>query len=220
MIAAQRSRKKLADVLATIGEGLWEWDLASGTFRHNGVWCRMLGHNVDALEHALDGFLALVHPEDRDEVASALEGGLRDGCHTIEYRLRHADGDPIWVRDRGGVVESDPDGRPLLSDISFTIHRGEVLGGRLVLVARVARAVLRGQDLAGHAIEVVEGAGGCDEEEVEAVGHDATLPPGALSSPGTAAHAAPVTSDTITPVAAVAQVAPSCSDPPAHIAAA
>lgn len=109
---ARRGQQRLADVLATIGEGLWEWDLASGTFRHNGVWCRMLGRNVDALEHALDGFLALVHPEDRDEVASALEGGLRDGCHTIEYRLRHADGDPIWVRDRGGVVESDPDGRP------------------------------------------------------------------------------------------------------------
>ena len=110
---ARRNERQLTDVLATIGEGIWDWDIASGTVRHNRMWCEMLGRPENTLTHTRDGFLALVHPDDRGGVNAAIEACLQGGSHTIEYRLRHAAGDYIWVRDRGGVVESAPDGQPL-----------------------------------------------------------------------------------------------------------
>jgi PAS domain-containing protein len=69
-------------VLATIGEGIWDWDIASGTVRHNRVWCQMLGRPEESLTHTRDGFLALAHPDDRSSVAAAIEACLRGGSHT------------------------------------------------------------------------------------------------------------------------------------------
>lgn len=111
--SAQRSRKKLADVLATIGEGIWDYNLVTGRFSHNRHWCTMLGLDDRWLNHAMADLQALIHPEDRERVEAAvntcLEGG---GTYVAEYRLSHADGHWLWVRDRGDVVDYGPDGRP------------------------------------------------------------------------------------------------------------
>ena len=111
--AAQRSRKKLADVLATIGEGIWDRNLVSERISHNRHWCAMLGLDDLWLNHASDALLALIHEEDRDRVSAALDACLDGhGTYVCEYRLRHADGHYMWVRDRGDVVDYDQDGRP------------------------------------------------------------------------------------------------------------
>ena len=68
---ARRNQRQLTDVLATIGEGIWDWDIASGTVRHNRVWCQMLGRPEESLTHTRDGFLELAHPDDRSSVAAA-----------------------------------------------------------------------------------------------------------------------------------------------------
>jgi len=122
--AALRSQKQLADVLATIGEGVWDHDLLTGRISHNRHWCTLLGLDDSWLNHAADAWLPLIHPDDRSRVAEALEACLAgEGHYTCEYRLRRADGHTLWVRDRGDVVESDRNGRPLrmvgsIADIS------------------------------------------------------------------------------------------------------
>lgn len=63
-----------------------------------------------------DGWLDLVHPEDRDRVEGhyqeLLEG--KTDVFSTEYRFRRADGDYEWIQNMGTVVYRQDDGRPLL----------------------------------------------------------------------------------------------------------
>lgn len=122
--AALRGQRQLADVLATIGEGVWDQDLSSGQTSHNPHWCTMLGLSDTWLKHPCDAWLHLIHGDDRARVRAALQAcRAGQGSYACEYRLRHADGHYIWVRDRGDVVEYDNNNRPLrmvgsIADIS------------------------------------------------------------------------------------------------------
>ncbi|WP_187394672.1 PAS domain S-box protein [Zoogloea oleivorans] len=112
--AAQHSQKQLAYVLATIGEGVWDWDLATDQVTHNPRWCQMLGLDEQNLNHPAEDFLTLVHDDDRNARATAINtclGGA--GSYRAEYRLRHADGHYLWIRDQGNVVEYGEHGQPL-----------------------------------------------------------------------------------------------------------
>jgi diguanylate cyclase (GGDEF)-like protein/PAS domain S-box-containing protein len=121
---AERTQKQLAYVLATIGEGVWDWDLATDQITHNPHWSQMLGLDGASLDHTAANFLALVHDDERDQVAAAIDACLGGGGHyRAEYRIRHADGHYLWVRDQGSVVEYDEHGQPLrmvgsITDIS------------------------------------------------------------------------------------------------------
>jgi len=53
-----------------------------------------------------------IHPEDSTRVFDEMPRLFRDGAQTIEYRLRHADGSYVWLRDYM-KLECDDDGKPL-----------------------------------------------------------------------------------------------------------
>ena len=76
------------------------------------------------------GFLALVHPEDREAVAQAHQASrtVEGGQSQIEYRLLRPEDDVIWVRETS-EVECDDSGKPIrglstIQDIS-AIRRAE-----------------------------------------------------------------------------------------------
>ncbi len=73
-----------------------------------------LGYDRDTWQAMEPGRLELIHPEDRESVASAF-AGLSPGCGVdVEYRIRGADGDYHWVYDRATSV-TDAHGRPLIA---------------------------------------------------------------------------------------------------------
>ena len=53
-----------------------------------------------------------IHPDDSALVFAEMPRLFREGEQTIEYRLRHADGRYLWIRDQM-KLESDEDGHPL-----------------------------------------------------------------------------------------------------------
>jgi diguanylate cyclase (GGDEF)-like protein/PAS domain S-box-containing protein len=121
---AWRARQQLGYVLASIGEGVWDRDLSTGQITHSPRWCQMLGLDETSLNHCAADLLTLVHDEDRSQVAAALNACLDgSGHYQAEYRVRHAAGHYLWVRDQGDVVEYGDHGQPLrmvgsIADIS------------------------------------------------------------------------------------------------------
>ena len=72
----------------------------------------MLGLEPEAWRTDED-WLASIDPEDRERViATAAETEISGGPWVAEYRMLHADGRVVWIRDRGRVLERDPSGRP------------------------------------------------------------------------------------------------------------
>jgi len=109
---AERVRVNLA--LETATDGLWEWDVASGTALRSAALWRHLGYDPGAMSSGPDPWASLIHPSDQPRVLNALSdhlSGLRQSFEA-RYRIRGHAGDWHWVIDRGRVVERSPTGQP------------------------------------------------------------------------------------------------------------
>ncbi|MDO8319609.1 PAS domain S-box protein [Rhodoferax sp.] len=116
----EASERRLRYVLDATGEGIWDWDIATGVVTHNRRWCQITGLNDDYLQHPLAEFAALLHADDRAQVMARLEACLAGrGRYQSEHRMRLKDQREVWVLDRGDVVERDADGKPLRMVGSF-----------------------------------------------------------------------------------------------------
>ncbi|MCG5534865.1 bifunctional diguanylate cyclase/phosphodiesterase [Ectothiorhodospira mobilis] len=137
------------------GQGLWDWDLATGRVYYSPQWVRLLGHPHDPGRPSLELRQTHIHPEDRARVERALDRHLRGIVprYECEYRMRRADGGLIWVHDRGRVVTRTPRGDALrfigvLQDISRRKRVETVLREerRLFATGPVALLVWEGMD--------------------------------------------------------------------------
>lgn len=119
------NERRLREVMSITQEGVWDWNVASGRVLHNAQWYKSLGLVAGEFPETVDAFSKLVHPADRDTVFKRLDALLRGEIddYTSEHRLIDGTGRTIWVKDRGRVIERDPQGKPLrvlgsFSDIS------------------------------------------------------------------------------------------------------
>ena len=101
------------------------------------------------LEHWLresEGWLDMVHPDDRDAVARTMQRSWRTGePWTIRYRMIRSDGTVIWVLDTGRMLERDPLGRPwTFQGILLDVTEEEEAKVRLETSERNQRLALEG----------------------------------------------------------------------------
>ncbi|WP_051937762.1 PAS domain S-box protein [Ferriphaselus sp. R-1] len=110
----EESERRLQYVLDVTQEGIWDWDIRSGTVTHNVRWCKLLGFDERYARHPFEIFSALVHQEDVSRVRRSIEACLSNGGpYRSEHRMHRSDGATIWVLDRGDVVERDEAGNAL-----------------------------------------------------------------------------------------------------------
>ncbi|MCX5571740.1 diguanylate cyclase [Kaistia nematophila] len=135
--ALKQSQERLRYALAGSGEGVWDWNIATGETYFSDSWHEILGYEPGEIEPHERSWDHLRHPDDNAEnrrrIADHLEG--RTPRYSIEQRFRHKNGDWIWVLDRGSIVERDAEGRPLravgtLQDISRLRARQDELDRR------------------------------------------------------------------------------------------
>ncbi|MDO9597611.1 MAG: EAL domain-containing protein [Azoarcus sp.] len=110
-----KSERRLQDVLEVTREGIWDWHVPSGKVIHNAQWYGLLGYAAGELSDDFETFGKLVYPDDMEAVILRLEGALKGqtDAYYSEHRLVCKDGTPIWIQDRGRVVERDAEGKPL-----------------------------------------------------------------------------------------------------------
>lgn len=105
--------RQLSHVLEVTGEGVWDWQVGDGVVRHNRRWCEILGIEDRYLEHPIDFFVERLHPDDREQVMAAVTATLRGGgSYHSTHRMLGAQGQIVWVEDRGDVMERGDDGKP------------------------------------------------------------------------------------------------------------
>lgn len=125
----EASERQLRYALHAAGEGLWDWDIASGQLKHNGRWYDLLGYSASDMTGTVADFFRLLHPDELPEIEERIQLSLKSGVpYHHEHRMLHQQGHWIWVLDRGEVVESAADGQPLRMVGSFSNiqHRKQV----------------------------------------------------------------------------------------------
>ena len=153
-------QERQAATLQALSEGLWDWDLEEGRFHYSRRFQEMLGYREEELPQGQNGYLQLVHPDDRTRVEIEWSRHFQERLpYDSEHRLRLSGGDHHWFRTRGQALWAE-DGRVLrfsaaVSDI--TRHRHALDSIRSLLAenqalldnALVGIAQIRGQILFG-----------------------------------------------------------------------
>jgi PAS domain S-box-containing protein len=102
----RESEQRYALAVRGANDGMWEWDLATGSASFSPRWKSILGFTEAELAGRLADWLERIHPADRDRVERELEQHVQG--HTerfeIEHRLRHRDGSWRWVLARASAV--------------------------------------------------------------------------------------------------------------------
>ena len=95
------------------GAGLWDCDVKSGRLYASPRCWELLGYTtLPQLTVRVPLFLRAVHPADAQRVKSAIAAHLhRRVPYELEYRLRSANGDYVWVRASGQALWNSQ-GRP------------------------------------------------------------------------------------------------------------
>jgi PAS domain S-box-containing protein len=92
--------------------GDWTHDLASGRISWGDTAYQLFGVAPGGFDGTLEGFLKLVHPDDRPGLAEKLADAVaRRAEYETEFRVRTPQGEDRWVLGRGQVFW-DADGRP------------------------------------------------------------------------------------------------------------
>jgi len=87
--------------------GIWDWNMTTDEVEFNEQWAEMLGYSLDEIDPRLGAWETRVHPDDLDGVEEALERHIAGEAeyYDTEHRMQTADGDYVWIRDIGQVVD-------------------------------------------------------------------------------------------------------------------
>jgi len=107
-----RRDKQLWFALNEASDGLWDWDVPSGTLFFSPQLKRMLGYGPDEMAPVLSTWTDNVHPDDAPRVMAVLQEHMagKRTRYEAEYRLRNRNGHYLWVSDRGRVCDRAADG--------------------------------------------------------------------------------------------------------------
>ena len=110
---------------------IYEWDLRQDV-RWLGDVDVLTGHLPGGFPRTLDGWIEVLHPEDRERVMAAVQAHLSERApYAVEYRVRARDGSYRWWSARG-VVARLADGTPTrwigtITDVTERQREGEAL---------------------------------------------------------------------------------------------
>ena len=96
-------------------DGIWDWDMQTGSVYFSPQWARLLGYEPSEVPHRVEFFFQVLHPDDVASVKQVLDDHLsgRTSVKQGEVRLQTKTGDYRWFLDRGQVVTRDPSGAPV-----------------------------------------------------------------------------------------------------------
>lgn len=110
-------KERLENILKGTNAGTWEWNVKTGAVVFNERWANIVGYTLKELEPvSIDTWMRLAHPEDLVESERLLKkvfaGELIE--YKIEARLKHKNGNWVWVLDQGNLITRDENGAPEL----------------------------------------------------------------------------------------------------------
>jgi diguanylate cyclase (GGDEF)-like protein/PAS domain S-box-containing protein len=110
--AVRQSEERYALAAQAANDGLWDWDLSTGSIYYSSRWKEMLGYAEHQVGNDAAEWLGRVHPEDRPALLAQLELVKVGSSASFlsEHRVKASDGSYRWVLTRGLAVPGS--GRP------------------------------------------------------------------------------------------------------------
>jgi PAS domain S-box-containing protein len=122
--ALLQSEERYALTLDAVNDGLWDWNVPSGSAFFSPRYYSMLGYDDGEFQASYASWRLLVNPEDLDRVEEELRLSIENGKgFAIDLQMKLKSGGWRWVSTRGKVVERNAEGKALrivgtLSDVT------------------------------------------------------------------------------------------------------
>ncbi|MBE9068357.1 PAS domain-containing protein [Leptolyngbya cf. ectocarpi LEGE 11479] len=102
----ESSQERYALVAQGANDGIWDWDLVNDRVYYSPQWQALLGLPDNYISNSPEEWLSRIHPEDRENFEQKFQDYItcRQQQFHCEYRIRHNNGDYLWVLTRGTAL--------------------------------------------------------------------------------------------------------------------
>lgn len=110
-------KRRLDDIINGTNSGTWEWNIRTSETTFNRQWAEMVGYTLEEISPTtIETWMNFAHPDDLKLSGELLEKHFRgeSDYYMCETRMKHKNGEWIWVLDKGRVHMWDKDGKPVL----------------------------------------------------------------------------------------------------------
>jgi diguanylate cyclase (GGDEF)-like protein/PAS domain S-box-containing protein len=109
----EQSEERLRLSLWGSGDELWDWDMQAGQLYRSSSWHQPLEKPGDSQQFPPNR--SEIHPQDVERVTSSLKQHMHGMTPIFEasYRIKAANGQWVWVLDRGKVVQLNEQGQAI-----------------------------------------------------------------------------------------------------------
>jgi len=97
------------------GLGTWQWNVQTGETVFNERWAEIIGYSLYELEPTnINTWMKYSHPDDLEKSNKLLQEHFegKTSIYECEARMKHKNGEYVWVLDKGRVVSWDDQGNP------------------------------------------------------------------------------------------------------------
>lgn len=109
-------KERLSSIIDGANVGTYEWNVQTGETIYNERWADIIGYKLEELEPvSIKTWTKHVHPDDKVKSNESFYRHV-DGeidFYDAEVRMKHKDGQWVWVNERGKVGSWTDDGKPL-----------------------------------------------------------------------------------------------------------
>jgi PAS domain S-box-containing protein len=90
----RESEERFQLAMQGMNDGLWDWDIASGSVYISPQWKALVGYEDDELENNYENFTRFVHPEDTKRLEQLFENSPVVPKHKLsyEFKIKHRNG--------------------------------------------------------------------------------------------------------------------------------
>ena len=111
----RKSQERLDLAMSVENVGLWDWDLRTNETFFDDRYFTMAGYRPKEFPQTFKGWADRVHPDDLEATSGLIRNflGSESESYVAEFRFRTKQGDWMWIKGKGQIVERGDDGTPL-----------------------------------------------------------------------------------------------------------
>jgi PAS domain S-box-containing protein len=113
--ALRESEERLRLAVDSAQQGIYDLNIKTGDVIVNDIYAKMLGYEPENFHETVDTWKHRLHPDDSSKTIKFFNdyiNGVMDE-YRIEFRLKSAENNWIWILSIGSIVDRDENGKPL-----------------------------------------------------------------------------------------------------------
>ncbi|MEQ1753780.1 MAG: ATP-binding protein [Micropepsaceae bacterium] len=139
--ALRRTEERFELAVSGAKCGIWDWDVANRRMYWSGAMNALVGRGKQPRIMPVEEIEKLLHPDDRTAISS-IESAIRTGAGQYDesFRIRHNDGQYVWIRAKGQQYRTLRSDTGRLSGIVLDISDQKSADQRVNAAERVLKA--------------------------------------------------------------------------------